>query len=149
MCLYFYAGHFDIYNKGYLFDSTSTHVILTHVISYFWWVFHSKPYSPPRRHWYQKMWNFIAHLLIHNRNLSHHFSLLKHPRKSAKMDFRCSVPRKLVRDLYHLKWFLKLYNLSYSDESFKDWVQKSLNSRISTFLWPITRTPNTVITAFS
>ena len=83
--------------------------------------------SRPRRHWYKKMWNFLAHLLsyMYVKSFPHHAPLGKHPRKSSKMDFRYSLPRKLVRVWYHFKWFLKLYNLSYSDSSFVNWVQKS------------------------
>ena len=51
--------------------------------------------------------------------------LPKRPRKSLKMDFRFSYPRKLVRVWYHSKWFLKLYNMCYSDSSFIYWVRKS------------------------
>ena len=50
------------------------------------------------------MLNFIAHLL-------------KRPRINLKVDFFGSVLRKLVRVWYHWKWFLKLYNLSYSDSN--------------------------------
>ena len=35
----YYAGHFDMRNWGYLFEFTSTHAILTPVISIFWSVF--------------------------------------------------------------------------------------------------------------
>ena len=41
--------------------------------------------------------------------------LLKRPRKSRKVDFWSSFPRKLVQVWYYCKWFLELYNLSYSD----------------------------------
>ena len=34
------------------------------------------------------------------------------PTQTLKIDFRCSVPRNLVRKWYHFKWFFKLYNLS-------------------------------------
>ena len=44
----FYAGHFDIYNWGYLLDFASTHAISSAVISEFWPVFHQKPYLPHR-----------------------------------------------------------------------------------------------------
>ena len=74
-CMSFYAGHFDMQNWGYLYDFTSTHAISTPVIFIFWSVFHSKPFFPSRpqgRHRYQKMWNFIAHLLIYIKSLSHH-----------------------------------------------------------------------------
>ena len=55
--------------------------------------------------------------------------LPKRPRKSLKMDFRFSDPRKLVWVWYHSKWFLKLYNLwSYSDSIFIHRVQNSRNS---------------------
>ena len=36
----------------------------------------------PKRHLYQNMWNFLAHLLIYVKSLSHHVLLLKRPRKS-------------------------------------------------------------------
>ena len=55
VCSTFYPDQFHISNKGYLFDSTSTHAILTPVISSFSSVFDSKPYlhrHPPRRHRY-------------------------------------------------------------------------------------------------
>ena len=97
MCISYYAGHFYIRNWGYLFDFTITYAILTPVISNFWSVFHAKPYLPhfpPGRHWYQKMQNFSAHLLIYVKSLSHNVPLLKHPRKSLKVDFHSSVPRK-------------------------------------------------------
>ena len=65
---------------------------------------------------------------------SHHVHLPQRPRKSLKIDFRRSVPRKSVRVRYHWKWFLKLYTLSYSDSSFIPWVRKSLKSRNSTYI---------------
>ena len=39
MCISFYAGHFDMRNRGYLFDFTSAHAILTPVILNFRSVF--------------------------------------------------------------------------------------------------------------
>ena len=78
-------------------------------------VFHSKPYlhqRPPRRLWYQNMWNFLAHLFIYVKSFSHDAPLFKRPRKSLKLNFRFTVPMKSVRVRYYLKWFLKLYNLS-------------------------------------
>ena len=60
--------------KGYSFDFASTHVFSTPVIFNFWSVFHSKPYlhrRPARRHWSQKMWKFLAHLLIYAKRLPH------------------------------------------------------------------------------
>ena len=109
---------FYICNKGYSFNFMSTHAISTPVISNFWSVFHSKPYLlhlPPGRHWYQKMQNFIVHLLIYVKTLPHHAPVLKRLRKSSKVNFPLFVPRKLVQVWYHFKSFLKLYNLSYSD----------------------------------
>ena len=50
-----------------------------------------------RRHWYQKMWNFLAHLLIDIKRLSDDVHLLKRPRKSHKMNFQCRTPTKLLR----------------------------------------------------
>ena len=44
--------------------------------------------------------------------------LPKRLRTSLKRDFRDSVPRKLDEVWYHLKGFLELYNLRYSDSSF-------------------------------
>ena len=85
MYISYFAGHFDMRNWGYLFDFTSTHAILTPVISDFWSVFYSKPYlphRPPGRDWHQKMQNFRAHLLIHVKSLPHHAPLLKRLRKS-------------------------------------------------------------------
>ena len=61
-----------------------TYAISTSVIFNFSSVFHSKPYFPNRpqgRHWYQKMWNFLAHLLIHVKSLPHPAPLPKRPRK--------------------------------------------------------------------
>ena len=52
--------------------------------------FYSKLFFPSRpqgRHRYQKMWNFIAHLLIYVKSLSHHIPLLKRPRKRSKVNF--------------------------------------------------------------
>ena len=40
---------------------------------------------------------FIAHLLVNVKSLPEHALLLKRPRKSLKVDFLGSVPRKLVR----------------------------------------------------
>ena len=127
-CMSFYAGHFDMQNWGYLYDFTSTHAISTPVIFIFWSVFHSKPFFPSRPqwcHWYQKMENFIAHLLIYVKTLPHHAPVLKRLRKSSKVNFPLFVPRELVQVWYHFKWFLKLYNMSHSDSSFIDWVEKS------------------------
>ena len=67
-------------------------------------VFHSKPYlhqRPPRRLWDQKIWNFLAHLLIYVKSLPHHAPLSKRPRKSLKLNFRFSVPMKSVRVRYY------------------------------------------------
>ena len=46
-------------------------------------------------------------------------------RKSQKVDFQCWVPTKLVRVRYHFKWFLKLFNLGFSDSGLIHWVPKS------------------------
>ena len=86
-------------NHFSLFDFTSTHAISTPV----------------------KFSFLILHLLINVRNLPGDAHLLKRPRKSLKLDFRCSVLRKLVRVWFHFKWFWKLYNLSYSLSSFIPW----------------------------
>ena len=51
--------------------------------------------------------------------------LRKRLRKSYKVDFGRSVPRKMVRKWFHSKWFLKLFNLSYSDWIFIYWFRKS------------------------
>ena len=45
MCQSFNADHFYIWNKDNLFDFTSTHVILTPVISIFWSVLYSELFS--------------------------------------------------------------------------------------------------------
>ena len=138
MCISNYAGHFYIRNWGYLFDFTSTHAILTPVISIFWSVFYSKSFFPCRPLWrnqYQKTWNFIPHLLSYMKSLSGYVHLCAHLRKSLKMDFPCFVPRKWVRVWYRFQWFLKLYNLSYWASSFIRWIQKSWKSRNSTYLW--------------
>ena len=85
MCITFYTAHFDIYKWGYLFDFVSTHAILTPVKSIFWSVFHEKPFFLCRslwQHWYQKMWNFFAHLLIYVKSLPEDAHPLKRPRKS-------------------------------------------------------------------
>ena len=39
------------------------------------------------RHRYQKMWNFLAHLLINTKSFSDGVHLPKRPRKSLKIDF--------------------------------------------------------------
>ena len=57
------------------------------------------------------------------------------PTQSLKVDFRGSVPRRLIRVWYRLEWFLKLCNLSYSDLSSIPWGRKSLKPRDSTYLW--------------
>ena len=49
------------------------------------------------------------------------------------MYFRCSVPRKYVRVLYQFKWFLKLYDLSYSYSRLVPWGRKSQKPWISTY----------------
>ena len=82
------------------------------------------------------MANFIAHLLVYVNSLSDDVHLLKHLRKSSKMDFRFLVPRKFTRVRYHWKCFLKLYTLIYSDSSFIRWAQKSKKSRNSAYLYP-------------
>ena len=96
----------------YLFDFGPTHEISTPVISNF-----SKGW-----HWYQKMQNFSAHLLIYGKTLPHHAPVLKRLRKSSKANFPLFVPRELVQVWYHFKSFLKLYNLSYSDSTYMHWV---------------------------
>ena len=58
--------------------------------------------------------------------------LPKRLRKNLKMNFRFSLPRKLVRVWFHFKWFLMLYNLSYLDSSFINSAPKSQKSRNST-----------------
>ena len=90
------------------------------------WVFHSQnhsvwwPYYPchfdifapsPTMTWYQKMWNFLAHLLIYVKSLPHPAPYQNAHAKFLKMDFRFTLPRKLVRVWYYWKWFLKLHNL--------------------------------------
>jgi len=55
------------------------------------------PRRPPQRYWYQKMCNFIAHLLSNVRSLPEDVNLPKRLRKSLKIDFRFSNPRKLIR----------------------------------------------------
>jgi len=103
----FYAGQFHTWNKRYLFDLTSTHAISTPVKFIFRQFFVHIFYSVRRRSWdwYQKMWNFTAHLLIYVISLSYDVHLLKRPRKSSKLDFRYSVPRNFVRVWYHLNDF--------------------------------------------
>ena len=58
-----------------------------------------------------------------------------HLRKSYKIENPFSAPRKWARFWYHWKWFLKVYNLNYSDSNFINWVNKSLNFRNSTYQW--------------
>ena len=41
----------------------------------------------PERYWYQKLWNFLAHLLIYVKNLSDDFRPPKHLRKSLNNFF--------------------------------------------------------------
>ena len=41
----------------------------------------------PWWHWYQKMWNFLSHLLIHVKSLSDDVHLFKRPRKCLKSIF--------------------------------------------------------------
>ena len=93
-----------------------------------WIIFFLKTFSlcrPLRRHWYQKMWNFIAHLLVYVKSLPEDAHQLKRLHKMLKVDFWGSVLRQLVRVWYHWKWVLELYNLSYQDSSFIYWVPKS------------------------
>ena len=59
---------------------------------------------------HQKMGNFLVHLLVYLNSLSEDAYLLKRLRKSWKVNFRCSVPRKSVQVRYHFKWFSKPYN---------------------------------------
>ena len=61
------------------------------------------------------------------------------------MDFWGSVTRKLVRVWYHCEWFLKLYNLSYSDLSFIRWVQKPQNPRNSAYVYRCKSDCNTIL----
>ena len=61
----------------------------------FWSVFHSEPYFPCRPLWrncYQKMWDFIVHLLIYVKSLSEDVHLLKRPRKSENGIFHVWFP---------------------------------------------------------
>ena len=62
---------------------------------HFWSVFHSKPYlhqRQPQRNWYQKMWNFLAHILIFVKSLPHSAFLPKRPRKIYKYIFHFHFP---------------------------------------------------------
>ena len=57
------------------------------------------------------------------------------PRKLMTHPWEFSVPRELVRVWYQFKWFLKLYNLSYSDLSFISWGRNCKKSRNPTYLY--------------
>ena len=67
-------------HKRNLFDFADTHAISTHFIAILVG-FSFKTIAPllHRQDWYQKMWNFLAHLLVR-----------------SKLDFWWSVPRKLI-----------------------------------------------------
>ena len=54
----------------------------------------------------------------------------KRPRKSQKVDFRCWVPRKLVRVWHHYKLFLDS-SKRYADSSFIHWGQNPKNPEIT------------------
>ena len=81
------------------------------------------PLSPSVTTLVSKDGKFFAHPFVYVNSLPEDAHLLKRLRKIWKVDFRCSVPRKLVQVRYHGKWFFKLYNLSYSDSSFIFWVE--------------------------
>ena len=51
--------------------------------------------------------------------------LLKRPRKSLKLNFRCLVQSELIRVWFYFKWFLKLFSLSFSDKNFICWFEES------------------------
>ena len=57
-------------------------------------------------------------------------------RKGLKNDFRVQFPGNWFEIGIILNYFLKLFNLGYSDLSFIDWVRKSWKSRDSTELCP-------------
>ena len=96
MCLSFHAGHFRLSYKGYLFDFSSTHAISTPVISDFWSVFLSKPYFL-KRYWYEKMCNYLTHLLIHMKKLSH--TVPQTPTQKLKSGFSTSSSRGIASSL--------------------------------------------------
>ena len=50
MCISFYAGHFHMYNWGYLFDFISTHAISTPVILNFWSFFLFRTFFRSQQH---------------------------------------------------------------------------------------------------
>ena len=90
------------------------HAILTHIIFNFWSVLHLKPYFPSR----PKIF------LVFVKSLSEDIHLPQRPRKSFKVDVPFFVSMVFVRVRYHTKWFLKHYNLSFSNSSLIHWVQK-------------------------
>jgi len=62
--------------------------------------FHLKSYVPhlaPGRNWYQKMGILLRICWLMFKSLPGDAHLLKRPRKNLKIDYRCSVHRKLVR----------------------------------------------------
>ena len=67
---------------------------------HFWSVFHTRPFIPCDPlwwHWYQKMWNFLSHLLIHAKSLSNDVHPLKRPRKCLKSIFDNYFPENLLK----------------------------------------------------
>ena len=44
--------------------------------------------------WCRKMLNFLVNLLVYLKRLSDDVNLLKHPRKSQKINFQCRIPTK-------------------------------------------------------
>ena len=76
--------------------------------------------SPREFHGHQKIWNFLAHLLIPMRGLPENAHSPKTPTQKIKSGF----PRKLVRVRFHWKWCFKLYNVGYWDESLINYCSK-------------------------
>ena len=61
--------------------------------------------------------------------------LPKRQHKSQKLDFQCWFPMELFRVWNHFEWFLKLFNLRYSDLGSIFWDPNSEKSRNSTYAW--------------
>ena len=81
----------------------------------------------------QKVWNFLG-TFSSIWKVCRGYWPTQTPTQKLELNFRCLFPRKLFQPWYHLKWFFKLYNLSYSDLSFNLWVYNPKKSRNSTYI---------------
>ena len=104
------ASHFHIRNKGYLFDFMSTYAIFAPVIFHFAQFFtqnHISPVALCNDIDIKKIWDFLAHLLIHIKSLSRDVHLPKRPRKSQKNGFSMSNSHGIGSSLVSIEMIIE------------------------------------------